>query len=183
MPASLSATRREEALAEPRGVEGGDELLVDRAVGLARPARGTTRSRGTRCASPGLWPASRIDEDPARFLVPGAGCRGRGRRRGSGARTPWRSGGGASSRRSGVSVAALSSSKSAGGELPGARRFSGRASKRRGLGDGVDEVVEPLGQVADRGRVVDHRRRDLVGLGLALGVGLHLVEPLELARR
>ena len=47
------------------------------------------------------------------------------------------------------------------------------------LGNGHGQIIEPIGKVLDRRRVVDHRRRHLVGSGLALVAGLGLVADLE----
>jgi hypothetical protein len=65
-------------------------------------------------------------------------------------------------------------------ELPGVPQPLGQRVEPRRLGDRDDQLAEPAGEVADRRRVVDHRRRHLVDDHLPRGVGLLLVEAMEL---
>ena len=56
----------------------------------------------------------------------------------------------------------------------------GRGRLATGVGDGLDEVLEQLLELEDRGRVVGEERRDFPGRLLPEPVGLHQVEALEL---
>ena len=124
----LVGDEAEEDRAEPGRAEGGDELAGDRAVGLGDPLgddplAGDEVRLGSASGRASGWPGS--GSTPRC----GAGCRSRARRRGasgSNALAIWRC---SSSRRSGVSVAAFSSSNASGVSFQKSRRFSGRASK------------------------------------------------------
>ena len=64
-------------------------------------------------------------------------------------------------------------------QLPGAPDRLGNILEPLRFGDGDGQIVEAVGQVLERGRVVDHRGRHLVGRGLPLVAGLGLVADLE----
>src|SRR5262249_47609418 len=141
-----------------------------------RPARGRPARRATGGPPSAAGPAGGAPAGRSRPRGGGGGVRG-------GARAPPRGGPALASRRGGGAGGGggggLQLGEEGGGELPGAAEVPRQGGERGGLGHRDDQVVEPLGQVAERRRVVHDRRGDLVDRLLAGGVGLLLVEPLE----
>ena len=174
----LVGDQAEEDLADPRRGERRAEFLVDRPVGLDDPLGDDPLARDQRGPGPAARPSGGSTGSGS---IPrwAAGC--------PAPRTPSRTSGRNAaaicacrvSRRSGVSVAALSSTKTSGRSFQVVRTVSRRSSNRAALAIGHGQVVEALGQLADRRRIVDHHRRHLVGGGLALVAGLGLVADLE----
>jgi len=67
-----------------------------------------------------------------------------------------------------------------GTELPVAPHIFGQRLERRRFGDGDRQVLQPVGEIADRGGIVDHGRRDLIGGGLPVVAGPGLIRNPEL---
>ena len=169
--------QEEEPLAERRGIERGDELAAQGIVGLVEPLAHHPVAGDDVGGFPRL--ADEVDgEFAAPLLVPGdrlgaehaVADQGVERRLDPAPKVVGPLGGVA--RLADVFI-------QAGRELPLRPERLGDGVEGRGLGDGVDEVFEPLGQVLDRRGVVDHRQRDLVGPGLALGRGPDRILPRE----
>ncbi len=176
-PLRRSATSRKRV--GPR--RGGSAAMNSWAIGPSGLAirSGTTRSRGTIWASLGGLAHGADREGPARFLVPRQGVGAEHAVADQAGRTPPRSGGAAHRGVRGCRSPHFSSSKVGSSSFQEARAARERLEPGR-LGDGDGQVDQPVGQVADRRGVVDHRRRDLIDVHLPGGVGLLLVEPLEL---
>ena len=174
----LVGDQPEEDLADPRRGERRAELLEDRPVGLDHP----------------------LGDDPLARDQPGAGRRlalladrqraGSIPRWGAASRAEDAVAGERPERRGDLRVQLVPPGGRVGGrlelgedlgpELPGRPDVLAQLLEPGGLGDRHGQVVQALGQLADRRRVVDHRRRDLVGGRLPLVAGLGLVADPEL---
>ena len=172
----LLGDQAEEDLAELGGREGGDEVLRRPGRRAWRPARAGPGRGAPRCAASGAWPGARTASRSGWPPRGGAGRRARARRRGPGGRTP-------------RSICAVQVVAALGGvgrllqvvegrrvELPGLARAPragrpGRApwrSRRPGR-----RAARRSSRIGAGSLTIDGG--DLVGLGLALGVGLDQV--------
>ena len=178
VPASLLGDQVEQDRADLGRREGGDELAIDRPVGLADPL-GRDPVAGDEVAL-GRVLAERVDgERPARLLVAG-------QRVGPEQAV-------ADQRLEGLRDLPVQLLAALGGggrllqdlefrvvQVPRLAQVLGEVLDPGALATASTRSIEPLGEVAERGGVVDHRGGDLAGLDLPLGVGLDQVAPLEL---